>query len=195
MKELTLRNHLSFLHIMFMLGLSLSSLASSPSVIAPAVYAQVQSEGNQIVTQDKIHQPLSIRAQTIINISGMEWDLVNNRMVIKQAGMYVIMTDIQVGGQNNGDAFFWIERNGSPIFESGKKQSMSSNAQLILVSNSWILPLEEGDSIRFMFSSGTPTIGLMTVRGSKNIPNFPTAYVPSSSGFNLTMYMLQKIGG
>lgn len=186
------RNFLSCILIMHMLGFSTQLVAVSPAIIAPAVYGQVQSIGNQVITQNKINQPILINIQSINNISGMEWDSVNNRMIVRHAGVYVILTDMIVGTQMNGDVYFWIERNGSPIFESGKKQTLSPQFETIPISNSWILPLDENDSIRFMFSATVPTVALITTQSSKNIPNFPTAYTPNSPGFNVTMFMLKK---
>lgn len=186
-----LHHALATVLIVYVLGFSSPLLAITPQVIGPAVYGQVQSIADQVITQDKINQPILINIQSITNISGMEWDSVNNRMIVRHAGVYVILTDMIVGTQISGDVYFWIERNGSPIFESGKKQTLTPQLRTMPISNSWMTLLEENDSIRFMFSSTVPTAALITTRGSKNIPNFPTAYTPNSPGFNVTMFRVE----
>jgi hypothetical protein len=147
---------------------------------APAVYAQLASNADQLATPDTVNQPTAINLQVVDSISGMQWQSNERKLLIQQTGIYVISSDVQVGARESatniikgGDIYYWLELNGTPIPDTGNWVFASPESRSKGISMFWITPLKEGDVLRFMFSSSAASMGLITIPAKDNIPNSP----------------------
>jgi len=153
------------------------------------VYAQLASTDDQLATFDTINQAIPIDIQSVDAISEMEWDPKNDKLTIKEDGIYFIMAVLQVGARENstnivkgGDIYFWLEQNGTAVADSGSWVFASPSSRAKTITSQTVMPLKQGDALRFIYSSSAPSMGLLTIAGEKNRP--------SSSGISVTVFKL-----
>ena len=183
--------------LIFMFRIFLSSLliflaliTASSAFAETGAYAQLVSTADQLATPDTVNQPTPIEIGKIDAISNLAWDSKNNTLLIKQAGVYVIMSSLQAGAREEatnivkgGDIFYWLELNGNMIPNTGNWVFASPTARSKTIVNVWLTLFKAGDRIRFIFSSSAPSMGILTIPTSKNVPSAP--------GVSITVFMLE----
>ena len=154
------------------------------------IYAQLESTGDQLATADNVNQGIPIQMQTIDGIAGMEWDSANNKLQVKEDGVYFIMAVAQVGARESaadivkgGDIYFWFELNGKPFPNSGSWVFASPKSRSKTLTEQMVMSLKQNDTLRFMFSASGPSMGLLSAPAEKN--------QPSAGGMSLTLFKIE----
>jgi len=153
-------------------GLSQTAMAATP-------YAQLAS--NQTQLADTINQGIVATLQNVDNLEEIDWDKEENKLIIKEDGVYFVMAVAQVGAReygsalsdNGGDLSFWFALNDKVIANTGTWHHVSPQSKSNTIVDQYALPLKKGDALSFMFSASTTSIGMVTFRGTETRPSSP----------------------
>lgn len=155
-----------------------------------ATYAQLSSKEDQVASPDSINTPTVVIMENQDAISNMGWDPKTNELIIKKDGVYFIAAVAQAGSRESakniikgGDIYLWAELNKKTIPNSNTWTFAAPTARAKSLVNQMVIPLKAGDRLRTVYSSSSPSMGLIT---------FPaTEKWPASPGITLTVF---KIG-
>jgi hypothetical protein len=151
----------------------------NPMAMATTSYAQLAS--NQDQTVDAINKDIVVQLQNVDVIESMDWNKDENKLIVKEDGLYFIMAVAQVGARESGakvpdtggDLYLWFAKNNVPINNSSNWIHVSPQSKSNTIVDQYALPLSKGDSLQFMFSTNTTSVGLVAFRGTEQRPNSP----------------------
>jgi hypothetical protein len=102
----------------------------------------------------------------------------HNNVVIENKGTYLLTAVGQIGIKGiapTGDVSLWLIRNGHPIPNTQKIQSVTQNQKLsVVLGLQTIVNLNVGDSISIGFSASQALLGLIATPASTGIPASPS---------------------
>lgn len=134
--------------------------------------------------------PRAVSLQSALSSpSDMIWDETQKSLLISEEGVYEFITIIQYGIKNtakvSGSIYFWLEVDGNPLQETLQLASVPLQTETAIMRFDSSLPAKAGSHIRFMFSSTSPDIGLLSFA--------PTSSSPSIASVSLSVFKIGNI--
>ena len=150
------------------------------TAFATSVYAQINSEKSQFADAINKDTLAEFKMQTSY-LENIDWNSKENKLIIKEDGLYFIMAVAQVGAHESGpsiseaggDIFFWFVLNDKEITDSAATLHVVPQSKSNTIVDEYILPLQTGDTLSFMFSTTEISIGLVTFQGTELRPRSP----------------------
>ena len=147
-------------------------------------YAQLSNNADQVATADTVNRGMAINLQVIDGISGVQWDPKTDKLTFKEDGIYFIMSTIQAGGRESatniikgGDIYFWLELNGTPVADSGSWTFASPSSRAKTIVDQMVIPIKQNDTLRFMYASSAPSMGVLSFPADNERPSSPGASI------------------
>lgn len=159
--------------------------------IAHAAHGQLVSMETQCFANDL---PTAIALHPVANgLSGMTWNKKKMMLSIQDDGVYEFIALIQYGikdtAEADGSMCYWLEVNGKPLMETVQLISVPLQTKTNLVRYNSALPMKAGSQIRFMCSSTSPDIELLSVSSTKPGPSVASVSMSIFKIGNIVTYL------
>jgi len=139
---------------------------------APA-YAQLSS----LVTQLPAAKGTStIKMDSVDEIKNMEVSPDKDKVIIKDTGVYFVLTAAQIGATSPGAKGWvdvWLIKNGAGIANSNTRMSIDQSTTTDVLVSQAVLSLKAGDTIATGYSASGPSLGILLTQPD-NEPAIPS---------------------
>lgn len=106
-----------------------------------------------------------------------------DKIICKQSGIYLMCIGVQPAILSSGIGGYvncWYELNGKPVAGSNSRQYVNQDSPISIVTNIFLIPLNQGDSVGVKFSASGPNIGVIAI-------NNPFPGIPAVFSYGLTI--------
>lgn len=160
----------------FFLLLNLLCSALTFKLTAKAAYAQLSSLVTQVPESGRVSYA---KTEVVNEILNMELDEKKEAIIIKEPGIYLLISSVQVGSANQdtiGYVDYWLVKNDKPVTNSNSRMTIDELNSTGVLTTQLVIMLQPGDRIKNAYAASGPAIGFVFFQ-PENEPAIPSLIV------------------